>query len=155
MTDVDLQLVREFFELNLFRVTTNWRQHGTAGETGEVGLQLYVENTKPACGEAVDVVLAPGQMSLHHGRMFHASGPNASARRRVGVAVRYIAPHVRQVVGPRAYAALVRGADRSGHFVPVPSPAADFAPAALSFHAQSPPPHNRAVVNTPLYHSPK
>ena len=62
MTDVDLQLVREFFELNLFRVTTNWRQHGTAGETGEVGLQLYVENTKPASGESLDVVLHPSDL---------------------------------------------------------------------------------------------
>lgn len=62
MTDVDLQLVREFFELNLFRVTTNWRQHGTAGETGDVGLQLYVENTKPASGESLDVVLHPSDL---------------------------------------------------------------------------------------------
>ena len=87
--------------------------------------------------EAVDVVLAPGQMSLHHGRMFHASGPNASDGRRVGVAVRYIAPHVRQVVGARDFAALVRGADRHGHFVPVPPPAADFAPEALAFYEEA------------------
>ena len=96
--------------------------------------------------EAVDVVLAAGQMSLHHGRMFHSSRPNVSERRRVGVAVRYIAPHVRQVVGARDYAALVRGADRYGHFVPVPSPAADFAPEALGFYEET-----HAAQNSYLY----
>ncbi len=75
-------------------------------------------------------------MSLHHGRMFHSSGPNLSDGRRVGIAIRYIAPHVRQVVGTRDYAALVRGTDRYGHFVSVSPPAADFAPEALAFYEE-------------------
>lgn len=29
---------------------------------------------------------------LHHGRVFHASGPNTSADRRIGVAIRYVTP---------------------------------------------------------------
>ena len=78
--------------------------------------------------EAVDVVLQPGQMSLHHGRMFHASGPNRSDDRRLGLAIRYIAPHMRQTVGAQDYAMLVRGKDDYGHFTLIDAPTADFAP---------------------------
>ena len=42
--------------------------------------------------ETVLVPLAPGQVSLHHGRLLHASGPNRSEERRVGLAINYIAP---------------------------------------------------------------
>jgi ectoine hydroxylase-related dioxygenase (phytanoyl-CoA dioxygenase family) len=80
---------------------------------------------------AVDIVLKPGQMSLHHGRMFHASGPNRSDARRFGLAVRYIAPSMRQAVGERDFAVLVRGEDRYGHFVTLPAPTGDFMPEAL------------------------
>jgi len=66
--------------------------------------------------EAVDVVLAPGQMSLHHGRLFHASRPNRSGDRRIGLAVRYISPEMRQTVGRKDFAVLVQGEDRFGHF---------------------------------------
>ena len=61
---------------------------------------------------ATDIILRLGQMSLHHGRMFHASGPNMSADRRIGVAIRYITPRVRQHLAVRDYAMLVRGCDR-------------------------------------------
>jgi len=40
---------------------------------------------------AVDVVLSPGEMSLHHGRVFHGSQPNRSADRRIGFNAQYIA----------------------------------------------------------------
>ena len=66
--------------------------------------------------KAVDVLLEPGQMSLHHGRLFHASQPNRSRDRRIGLAIRYITPDMRQVVGQRDFAVLVRGEDRFGHF---------------------------------------
>ncbi len=39
--------------------------------------------------------LKPGEMSLHHGRCFHASGPNGSDDRRIGVAIRYVASRPR------------------------------------------------------------
>jgi ectoine hydroxylase-related dioxygenase (phytanoyl-CoA dioxygenase family) len=66
--------------------------------------------------EGVDVVLQTGQASLHHGHLFHASAPNRSDDRRIGVAVRYITPDMKQVTGDRSLVALVRGADRHGHF---------------------------------------
>ena len=34
--------------------------------------------------DATDVVLRPGQVSLHHGHLFHASNPNDSDDRRIG-----------------------------------------------------------------------
>ena len=84
----------------------------------------------------VDVLLAPGQMSLHHGRMFHASGPNSSSDRRIGAVVRYVTPAVRQVVGARDYAMPVRGSDASGNWIHVAPPTASFAPADMAFYEQ-------------------
>ena len=40
--------------------------------------------------DAVAVELEPGQASLHHGHLFHASGPNTTDDRRIGVAIRFI-----------------------------------------------------------------
>ena len=81
--------------------------------------------------EAVPVCLAPGEMSLHHGRMFHSSGPNTSNRWRAGLALRYITPSTRQIVGVRDFAQLVRGEDRFGHFDALPRPRDDHDPAAM------------------------
>ena len=81
--------------------------------------------------EAVAVRLAPGEISLHHGRMFHASGPNTSHGWRVGLALRYIKTSTRQVVGERDFAQLVRGEDRFGHFDALPRPHSDDDPEAM------------------------
>lgn len=64
----------------------------------------------------VDVVLEPGQMSLHHGHMFHASHANRSDDRRIGLAIRYITPAMRQKSGIKTCAHLVAGEDRYGNF---------------------------------------
>lgn len=88
----------------------------------------------PDESRAVDVVLEPGQMSLHHGHIFHGSRPNRSDDRRLGLVVRYIAPHMKQIGAGRDYATLVRGEDRFGHFITPPRPAADFSPDAVAFH---------------------
>jgi chlorinating enzyme len=44
--------------------------------------------------DAVYGALRPGEMSLHHGRCFHASGPNISDDRRIGLAIRYVGSRV-------------------------------------------------------------
>ncbi len=79
--------------------------------------------------EAVDVVLRPGQASLHHGHLFHASGPNRTDDRRIGAAIRYIAPSMRARSGPETEVALVAGEDRFGHFRLANPPEARLAPA--------------------------
>ena len=66
--------------------------------------------------DAVDVVLRPGEMSLHHGRVFHASNRNGSGDRRIGLAIRYIPTRMKQMAGASLCATLVRGEDRYGHF---------------------------------------
>jgi non-haem Fe2+, alpha-ketoglutarate-dependent halogenase len=85
---------------------------------------------------AVDLELQPGEMSLHHVRLIHGSEPNPSARRRIGFAIRYLPTHVRQTVGERDYATLVRGVDTYGNFEPEQRPEADMTEAARAFHAR-------------------
>lgn len=65
---------------------------------------------------AVHVVLRPGQMSLHHGLVFHSSGPNRSNDRRIGIAMRYVSTAMSNIGEARTDAFLVRGEDRHGHF---------------------------------------
>jgi len=72
--------------------------------------------------QAVDAELQPGQMSLHHGKLFHASWANRTADRRIGVALRFIKPSMRMKGGVRNCATLVRGVDRFGHFDLTPPP---------------------------------
>lgn len=72
---------------------------------------------------AVNVELQPGEMSLHHGRMFHASGPNESNERRIALVIRYVKPQVRQHVADKDYAMLVRGANREQNFIDFCAPA--------------------------------
>jgi len=83
--------------------------------------------------KAAYIELAPGEISLHHGNIAHASGPNTGAERRIGIAIRYMATHVRQTGGPDS-ALLVRGTDEFSYFEPEVSPTADFDAAALAEH---------------------
>jgi ectoine hydroxylase-related dioxygenase (phytanoyl-CoA dioxygenase family) len=39
---------------------------------------------------AVDLVLEPGDVEIHHPHLLHSSGPNRSRRRRCGLTIRYI-----------------------------------------------------------------
>lgn len=84
--------------------------------------------------EATLVELAPGQASMHHVLLFHGSEPNQSDDRRIGLAIRYIPTHVKQAVGSRDWATLVRGIDRFGHFEPEPRPKTELDADALAFH---------------------
>lgn len=87
-------------------------------------------------GAGVDVPLKAGEMSLHHVLLAHASGPNTTDDRRIGLALRYIPPHVRQLK-VRDSATLVRGRDPHGNFDPEPAPKADLDPAALATHREA------------------
>ena len=67
--------------------------------------------------DAVLMALQPGEISLHHVLAAHASDPNRSDDRRIGIAVRYVAPHVRQLNGDKDTALLCRGEDKYGNFI--------------------------------------
>ena len=86
--------------------------------------------------KAVHGPLKPGQMSLHHGRCFHASGPNRSDDRRIGLAIRYVTPDVRLPEMNRDYAMLVRGSDAAQGWINVAGPRALFHPADLALYEQ-------------------
>ncbi|MGH7202318.1 MAG: phytanoyl-CoA dioxygenase family protein [Planctomycetaceae bacterium] len=80
---------------------------GTAGRPGDA---LPAEE-----GPIIDVVLRPGEMSLHDSDILHGSGANRSASKRVGFVVRYVTPEARPPVDD-APALLVRGRDDRGRF---------------------------------------
>ena len=86
--------------------------------------------------KAVLCPLQPGQASFHHGWTLHASMPNRSADRRIGLNVQYIAPAMRQTKHDQDTALLVRGEDRYRHFGKDEPPAGDLAPAALARRAK-------------------
>ena len=86
---------------------------------------------------AVPIVLKPGEMSLHNVRIAHASAPNRSEDRRIGISIRYMPPQTRQQLAEWDSAALVRGEDQYRHFVHEPSPEREFDPACVAFHQKT------------------
>lgn len=79
--------------------------------------------------------LRAGQISLHHTHIVHASEPNRTNARRIGIGVSYIPPQCRLINDVRVTAALVRGRDDHGHFDLEPRPAGDFDAASRAAHA--------------------
>ncbi|KIC45997.1 hypothetical protein RA28_10175 [Ruegeria sp. ANG-S4] len=84
--------------------------------------------------KAVSGPLKPGEMSLHHGRCFHASGPNQSDDRRIGLAIRYVTPDVRDHAPGQDWAMPVRGETRAGGWDCIAGPRALFHPADLALY---------------------
>ena len=84
--------------------------------------------------KAIYAELKPGQASLHHVLLFHGSAPNQSDDRRIGLAVRYVPTYVRQAVGAKDSATLVRGIDEHKNFASEPRPRVELDPEGLAFH---------------------
>jgi non-haem Fe2+, alpha-ketoglutarate-dependent halogenase len=76
------------------------------------GLTVEAELDEAA---AVDIVLRPGEMSLHHVNLVHGSSPNSSDTWRIGFAVRYVSPDVSQEL-PHHQVVLARGRDDFHHY---------------------------------------
>ncbi len=87
--------------------------------------------------KAVFMPLKAGQMSIHNYRLAHASGPNGSDDRRIGISMHFMPPETRQIIGDWDCALLVRGSDPYGHFEVPPVPARDFDPPAVAFHKKA------------------
>ena len=83
----------------------------------------------------VHTALQPGQMSIHHGWVLHASGPNHSNDRRIGFNLNFARPRVRQVKHVGDTAMLMRGRDEHGNFRPEPRPSGDYTPDACALQA--------------------
>ena len=75
--------------------------------------------------QAVDLQLQSGELSLHHVGIVHSSQANSSNKPRIGIAVRYLSPDVRQDGSERQFAILARGKDRYGHFELIDPPQSD------------------------------
>ena len=86
---------------------------------------------------AVDLVLEPGDVSLHHTLTVHSSGTNQSDDWRIGVGISYIPTSVRHIAPTRLSATLARGTDRFNHFDHEPAPRAELDAAAVAVHADS------------------
>ena len=98
--------------------------------------------------DVVDVELDAGEMSLHHVNIIHGSGCNASDQPRIGFAVRYIDPRVKQVT-PDHPVILARGEDRYCHYehMTEPPPETDAAE-ALAKHLAAAELHAKEILST-------
>ena len=76
------------------------------------GQEIQVEVNED---DVVNVALRPGEMSLHHVNIIHGSNANPTDVARIGFAIRYITPKVKQIK-PDHPAILARGADQYGHY---------------------------------------
>ena len=113
-------------ENGCMRVIPGSHKHGIAthGKSTKVGNLLSINQEIPDelvdTSQAFDLELKAGQISIHDGQLYHASNPNISDRRRCGLTLRYIAPHVGQVelnsLGTRYPTILLRGEDRYNNF---------------------------------------
>lgn len=74
--------------------------------------------------EAVDLVLAPGEVAVFDCNTVHGSGPNRSGGRRIALLNDYSRPDARQDVG-QGSGQLMRGRDGFGLIAPEPVPVGD------------------------------
>ena len=82
--------------------------------------------------QAVELLLAQGEMSLHHIKVVHGSRPNRSDGPCILFSIRYVAPHVCPPE-PLRRATLVRGHGLYGYFEPDPVPTRDMEPEIVAF----------------------
>lgn len=86
--------------------------------------------------DAVAAALEPGQMSLHHGRLFHGSGPNTTDDRRIGLVLRFIRPDTPSDGKGKDFGVMMRGVDRHGIRACVAPLAGNFTPAQMALYRE-------------------
>jgi non-heme Fe2+,alpha-ketoglutarate-dependent halogenase len=106
--------------------------------------QNHSNNILLSKGQTIDVpfdrsktefmAVRAGQMSLHDTHLIHASGPNNTDYRRVGLGFSYIPTNACSTSKTRLTAALVRGKDEYGYYDDEPRPQADYGTAEQEFH---------------------
>ena len=95
-----------------------------------------------------DIVLQPGEMSLHDVRIIHGSNANPSDTPRIGYAIRYVTPQVETHRDDHP-AVLVRGRDASGRWPLFEGPPAYASvEEALAAHQAAAQEHLRALTST-------
>ncbi len=116
--------------------TLNLPQRETYGPDNMLsrGQEIAVEVDE---AHAVDLILRPGELSLHHIGIIHGSGPNNSDSPRIGLAIRYISPDVIQNRLERDLVLLVRGKDDHGNFEVSDPPIRDLAYGESPIHTEA------------------
>jgi non-heme Fe2+,alpha-ketoglutarate-dependent halogenase len=87
--------------------------------------------------KAVSMPLHTGEMSFHNIRIAHASGPNVTDDRRIGLSLHYMPPQTSQLNSDWDCASLVRGVDRYRNFEHAPAPSCDFDPVTVAYHEKA------------------
>jgi non-heme Fe2+,alpha-ketoglutarate-dependent halogenase len=117
------------------RVVPGTHRHGQVQHANEFAPHNVLVHGQSAIGYTLDetepVELEPGDMTIFHLHVVHGSGNNTTDEPRLGLAVRYICPELRQT-GLRDSALLVRGEDCVGHFDHEKPPAGEFDEGALA-----------------------
>ena len=86
--------------------------------------------------DAVDLVLQPGEMSIHDYGVVHGSNPNDSDDRRIGFAITFVSADT-MPCGRRETGMLVRGRARNDGWELEPRPKADLDAAARTAHKKA------------------
>ena len=113
-------------ESGCMRMIPGSHKHGRVehAETDDEDNALALGQTVQGVDEAASILtpLQPGEASLHHGWTLHASMPNVSDDRRIGVNIQYLSTDCRQTMHDQDSVILVRGVDQYQHFkVDVPA----------------------------------
>lgn len=83
--------------------------------------------------KAVDLILKPGQMSLHHGEIVHGSQPNLSQDRRIGFALQSYMPNsIRQHIGKNMWLPVRGEASKEPDHIELHRPANNMDAAAVA-----------------------
>ncbi len=112
--------------------------HATNSGDGNLLLKgQYIPDVDDHGSAASEVCeLQPGQASFHHGWTIHASGPNRSNDRRIGLNVQYLSPRTyvggSTELGASGTAILVRGSDEFGYFGKDKAPESNLDPGAVA-----------------------
>lgn len=97
-------------------------RHSTPGEDSVLG--QVVEDAEQY-GEAVDVELKAGEISIHTDLLLHGSNANPSPKRRCGLTLRYCTTDVQASFRWDREGVVVSGEDKSGNWENPPRPAVD------------------------------
>ena len=87
--------------------------------------------------QAVSMPLQTGEISFHNIGIAHASGPNVTDDRRIGLSFHYMPTQSSQLNADWDCASLVRGVDRYRHFDHAPAPVRDFDPVTVAYHEKA------------------
>jgi len=124
-----MDFVKESFKNPILPHNDTYEKNNLLSRGQEVQVKIK-ENDK------VNIILKPGQMSLHHGLTIHGSSENNSTDRRIGVAIRYLNPKIKQIHAKKDFAILARGSDKYDNFIKYDPPKSLFEKKSLDLYSK-------------------